>query len=67
MTERQYCTFCGRSKDETKHIVAGPGIAICDDCTAELMAIIAESDAEWRDAQIERLTKLRDCAAPQSK
>ncbi|MGH6823237.1 MAG: ClpX C4-type zinc finger protein [Methylocella sp.] len=67
MTEKHYCIFCRRSQDETKRILAGPGIAICDECTAESMAIIAEEDAEWRDAQIERLTKMRDSAAPQSK
>jgi ATP-dependent Clp protease ATP-binding subunit ClpX len=61
------CKFCGRSQDETKHIVAGPDIAICDDCIAELMAILATENAEWRDAHIEKLTKMRDSIAPQSK
>jgi ATP-dependent Clp protease ATP-binding subunit ClpX len=67
VSEKQYCKFCGRSQDETKHILAGPDIAICDECVAESMAILAEVDAEWRDAQIERLTKMKDSAAPQSK
>jgi len=30
----------------------------CDGCVAELMAIIAEDHHDWRDAQIQRLSKI---------
>jgi ATP-dependent protease Clp ATPase subunit len=52
------CSFCSQSEDDVKVLVAGPGISICDGCVAELMVIIAEDHPDWRDAQIERLSKV---------
>jgi hypothetical protein len=52
------CSWCKRSEDDVKYLIAGPGIAICDGCVADLSAILAEERSDWRDAQIERLSKL---------
>jgi ATP-dependent Clp protease ATP-binding subunit ClpX len=52
------CSFCRRSQDDVTVLLAGPGISICDECVSELMAIIAQDHADWRDAQIERLSKI---------
>jgi ATP-dependent protease Clp ATPase subunit len=59
MSESQLsCSFCRRSQDQVKVLLAGPGLSICEACVSELMAIIAEDHADWRDAQIERLSKI---------
>jgi hypothetical protein len=28
----QRCNFCGKSKDQVRKLVAGPGVFICDQC-----------------------------------
>ncbi|HEY6254234.1 MAG TPA: ClpX C4-type zinc finger protein [Xanthobacteraceae bacterium] len=58
--KKLFCAFCTRSSDEVKYLMAGPGVAICDECISELMSVIAEKNADWRDAQIERLSKMRN-------
>jgi ATP-dependent protease Clp ATPase subunit len=52
------CAFCRRPKDKTKYIFAGPGVAVCDECLGNISAAMAEHHSDWRDAQIERLSKL---------
>jgi ATP-dependent protease Clp ATPase subunit len=54
-----FCSWCQRSKDDAKHLLAGPGVAVCEECLGELSAILAERHSDWRDAQIQRLSKLR--------
>lgn len=27
-----YCSFCGKSQDEVKKIIAGNGVFICNEC-----------------------------------
>jgi ATP-dependent protease Clp ATPase subunit len=51
------CIFYRRSADDVEHLIAGPGVAICDGCLSDLSDIMAEQDSDWRDAQIERLSK----------
>jgi ATP-dependent Clp protease ATP-binding subunit ClpX len=36
------CSFCGRSQDEVKKLIAGPGVYICDECIALCNNILAE-------------------------
>lgn len=41
--EKQYkCSFCGKSQDEVKRIIAGPGVYICDECVSVCSEIIKE-------------------------
>ena len=35
------CSFCGKSQDNVKKIVAGPGVYICDECVDLCTSIIA--------------------------
>jgi ATP-dependent protease Clp ATPase subunit len=56
--KKLFCSFCSRSQDDVKVLVAGPDISVCDGCVADLMAIIAEDHHDWRDAQIQRLSKI---------
>ncbi len=41
-TENLICSFCGKTKDEVAHLIAGPGVFICDECVALCVEIIAE-------------------------
>ena len=34
------CSFCGKSQDHVKKIVAGPGVYICDECVDLCTSII---------------------------
>jgi ATP-dependent Clp protease ATP-binding subunit ClpX len=36
------CSFCGKTQDKVRKIVAGPGVYICDECIELCMAIIEE-------------------------
>lgn len=41
-----HCSFCGKSQDEVKKIVAGPGIYICNECVDLCQQIIEQELAE---------------------
>jgi ATP-dependent Clp protease ATP-binding subunit ClpX len=40
------CSFCGKTQDQVKKVVAGPGVDICDDCIELCNEIIEEELAE---------------------
>ena len=41
-----YCSFCGKSQNEVKKLVAGRGVYICDECIEVCINIVAEEIAE---------------------
>lgn len=41
-----HCSFCGKSQDEVKKIVAGPGVYICNECVDLCQQIIGQELAE---------------------
>ncbi|HJF54027.1 MAG TPA: ATP-dependent Clp protease ATP-binding subunit ClpX [Limosilactobacillus coleohominis] len=41
-----HCSFCGKSQDEVKKIVAGPGVYICNECVELCSEIIKQELAE---------------------
>lgn len=41
-----HCSFCGKSQDEVKKIVAGPGVYICNECVTLCQEIIDEELAD---------------------
>jgi len=43
------CSFCGKTQDEVKKLIAGPGVYICDECIRLCDEIIAEDDKENMD------------------
>ncbi len=43
------CSFCGKSQDSVKKIVAGPGVYICDECISLCKSIIEEDYLEDED------------------
>ncbi|MGB9668289.1 MAG: ATP-dependent Clp protease ATP-binding subunit ClpX [bacterium] len=38
------CSFCGKSQNEVKKLIAGPGVYICDQCVRICMDILAEEE-----------------------
>lgn len=44
------CSFCGKTQDEVRRIVAGPGVYICDECV-DLCISIIDSDGYDDDEQ----------------
>ena len=52
------CSFCGKSQDSVKKIVAGPGVFICDECVDLCTSIIeAEKYEEDEQSQIDEELK----------
>ena len=45
------CSFCGKSQDRVRKLVAGPGVFICDQCI-HLCNEALESDAQTRRLSI---------------
>ncbi|MEW6350485.1 MAG: ATP-dependent Clp protease ATP-binding subunit ClpX [Thermodesulfobacteriota bacterium] len=46
-----YCSFCGKSQDEVRKLIAGPTVYICDECIELCNEIIAE---EYQKEEIGR-------------
>ncbi|MEQ8230329.1 MAG: ClpX C4-type zinc finger protein [Gammaproteobacteria bacterium] len=42
--EPPYCSFCGRGRNEYRHIVGGPEVRICDDCLVAARAALDGSE-----------------------
>ena len=46
------CSFCGKSQEEVRKLIAGPDVYICDECIALCNEILAEEEgddgAAWR-------------------
>ena len=54
------CSFCGKSQDEVRRVIAGPGVYICDECI-ELCQEIIDDDYLKADGEAE----LKDIPKPQ--
>ena len=44
--EKLHCSFCGKSQDEVKKLVAGRGVYICDECIEVCINIVSEEIKE---------------------
>ncbi|ATU20922.1 ATP-dependent Clp protease ATP-binding subunit ClpX [Bifidobacterium choerinum] len=53
----QRCAFCGKSEREVNRLVAGAGVAICDECVALCVEIIADEQAKDTKLQVMKLPK----------
>lgn len=49
------CSFCGKSQDEVKRLIAGPTVYICDECIDLCNDIILEEGAAERQDAFKRL------------
>ncbi len=55
------CSFCGKSQDEVKKLIAGPSVYICDECVCLCSEIIQEEyEQEEKDKQKDFLLKPQD-------
>ena len=45
------CSFCGKSQDEVKKLVAGRGVYICDECIEVCINIVADELNEMEDGE----------------
>jgi len=43
------CSFCGKSQDEVKKLIAGPSVYICDECIQLCTEIIAEEYGQEKE------------------
>lgn len=50
-----YCSFCGKSQNEVKKLIAGPSVFVCDECVELCNDIIRE---ETQDVSVESETHL---------
>ena len=63
-TKTLYCSFCGKSQNEVKKLIAGPSVFVCDECV-ELCNDIIREEAQDKPATVEvkKLPKPREIAA----
>ncbi len=58
------CSFCGKSQDSVKKIVAGPGVYICDECVDLCTSIIAaevyEDEEEYTLNDLDKIPSPKD-------
>ncbi|MGB4215196.1 MAG: ATP-dependent Clp protease ATP-binding subunit ClpX, partial [Dethiobacteria bacterium] len=51
------CSFCGKTQEQVRKLVAGPGVYICDECIELCNEIIEEEIGEEGDLNLEDLPK----------
>lgn len=49
------CSFCGKSRDQVRKLIAGPTVYICDECVGLCNEIMAE---EWQESKEELSSKI---------
>lgn len=51
------CSFCGKSQDQVKRLIAGPNVYICDECVTLCSEIISEDLEHLDDVDLNDLPK----------
>ena len=59
-TETYRCSFCGKSQDEVKKLIAGPSVYICDECVDLCNDIIVEEWVEDKGEEFKKLLKPKE-------
>ncbi len=55
------CSFCGKSQEQVKRLVAGPGVYICDECIELCSEIIEEEFEDTKiDAEVNDIPKPKE-------
>jgi ATP-dependent Clp protease ATP-binding subunit ClpX len=58
------CSFCGKTQEQVKRLVAGPGVYICDECIELCAEIIEEEFEETKaDSELNDIPKPKDIKA----
>ena len=58
------CSFCDKTQDQVRRIIAGNGVYICDECIALCQEIIADALERCRKARLEILSEVMLKAIP---
>ncbi len=51
------CSFCGKTQDQVRRLIAGPNVYICDECVELCMEIIKEELSETFDVEMSGILK----------
>ncbi|MBE3556058.1 MAG: ATP-dependent protease ATP-binding subunit ClpX [Firmicutes bacterium] len=51
------CSFCGKSQEQVRKLVAGPGVYICDECIELCNEIVEEELGEEEEVQLQDVPK----------
>lgn len=54
------CSFCGKSQDQVKRLIAGPNVYICDECIDLCQEIIQEEFEEHEEMEAKDLPKPKE-------
>ena len=54
------CSFCAKSQEEVKKLIAGPTVFICDECIALCNEIIVEEWTQVKNQDVQNLLKPKD-------
>lgn len=54
------CSFCGKSQDQVRKLVAGPGVYICDECIELCTEIVEEELGHEEELDLKEIPKPRE-------
>jgi len=58
-----YCSFCGKSQDEVRKLIAGPSVYVCDECVELCNDIIREelsgSDVDFSEGELPKPKEIK--------
>lgn len=54
------CSFCGKTQDQVKKLVAGPGVYICDECIELCMEIVEEETHQDAELDLKEVPKPKE-------
>jgi ATP-dependent Clp protease ATP-binding subunit ClpX len=57
------CSFCGKTQEQVKKLVAGPGVYICDECIELCNEIVEEELTDDLDVEIGEILKPKEIQA----
>ena len=61
--EKLTCSFCGKTEDLVRKLVAGPGVYICDECIELCQEIVSEENAASVPEELRSLPKPKEIKA----
>lgn len=63
MAKQQHCSFCGKSKDRVKHLIAGDDGNICDECVEMCGDVLKDSGetahGDWQSRELPTPKEIR--------
>lgn len=59
MSNEIYCSFCGKTKEEVDHVIAGPGVYICNNCINEFSDLMKNEVVELKDPLFDEIKVMK--------